>query len=231
MHMHIHMHVHMHVHTHSLKRVSVSACLCLLLLCVCLCMSLSASPALSLPPRLELLLEPPLAQPHAESGAAFITSYAEVAGVPSERLELAEVSSTGCFLLLDVRAQGVHDHVKTDTQTIVAKLADAALRVEAAGRTLSRRYGLRQQAPSASEPSLLLVRDGAAHTTEGRALGITVSIIVAVTLFACCMPIVQLLLSNTGELGKLRCDHTRLSVEDEMNEGPEQEPLREGIGA
>ena len=107
------------------------------------------------------------------------------------------------FLLIDVHTQG-------EAWATLAKLAAAALTVEVAGHTLSPRYGLRLQSASASEPSRQLLRAGGGRTTEGRALGITLAIIAAVMLVACCLPFVQLL------LGKYHSNlHTRLAIIDD----------------
>ena len=167
------------------------------------------------PVRLEMLVEPPLLPPLGASGEAFVAAFAAAAGVPLPRLGLAEISSTGGFLMLDVLAENLHKYVKTDVQTYVRLLVAAAPKLNASGHTLARRFGLRQQARAPSEPSLQLWRDGSAETTESRALGITLVIIGAVCVLACCLPVVQLLLADRS---RLKSGHARLAGDEEFDD-------------
>ena len=174
----------------------------------------AASPPAQTISRLELFVDPPLAPPHAESGAAFCAGFAAAVGVPTGRLVLASVSSSGAFLLVDVHTQG-------DARATLGQLAAVAMTLKVAGHTLSRRFGLRLQSVSASTPSLqLLGEEGGARTIESRALGITLGILAAVMLLACCSPVVQLLLRKDHS----RLYHSRLAVDEDMANSLEQQP-------
>ena len=131
---------------------------------------LIVTPAPTVPPphvpghRIELLLHPPLAPPFAASAQRAIDDLLrqltdnhkdEHFVMRRERIKLAEVSTTGAFVMLDIAPEDIYAYLSgPDVPRILLRLAMRADVFNLTGRTLDPRYGLWRQATPTKDAAI-----------------------------------------------------------------------------
>jgi len=102
--------------------------------------------------RLELMLRPPLPEPHQIQGSQWGTALAHTLYSPhfqlrAQRVRCPEVSSTGAFVQLDILPDDIYAYVSgPDTEEVLLELALRASMLNVSGHRIDARFGLWRQA-------------------------------------------------------------------------------------